>query len=173
MGESPDWIGLLIIQNLFDDTDKHGYVSLARETLKFGLETYDRIQTQLKPELESKPPVAQRPLGAYVGKYYNQVGTFSIHVTEKNGELWMNFQGNPVESYRLLHYNQDEYTWHMTRNEQIERGRNPITYAEYWKIRFDCEGTDDARNIFWVIEADLPGDGTELVKDTGVSHDEV
>jgi hypothetical protein len=33
----------------------------------------------------------------------------------------MNLQGNEVENYQLHHYTGDEFSWLMTRNEQIKR----------------------------------------------------
>ena len=46
----------------------------------------------------------------------------------------------------------------MPRNEQVKRGRNPIAYMKYWKIKFDCGMGTTPERIFWVIEKDLSGD---------------
>lgn len=165
INDGPDWLGHLIIQTLFDDPIKHDYVTLARQTLAFGLETYDRIESQFAAELANQTVKAPKTPDSYVGKYWNQVKTFFMHITNKDGELWMNLQGNEVENYKLKHHNNDEFTWHMPRNEQVKRGRNPITYMEYWKIKFDCGLGNTAKRIFWVIEKDLPGEGMELVKE--------
>ncbi|KAK3938744.1 putative D-aminoacylase [Diplogelasinospora grovesii] len=87
--DGSDWIGHLIIQTLFNDPVKHDYVALARDTLAFGLETYDRID---------------------LGKCYNEVKTFFMDISLKGDELWMNLQGNAVENYRLKHHNGDEFS---------------------------------------------------------------
>ena len=164
INDGPDWICHLIIQTLFDDPVKHDYVALARDTLSFGLSTYERIENEFKAELQNKTVrAAPKPLRSYVGKYYNQMRTFYMDITIKgDGELWMNLQVNAVENNHLRHHNGGEFSWHMPRNEQVKRGRNPITYMEYWKIKFDCGTEPTARRIFWIIERDLPGDGMEL-----------
>jgi hypothetical protein len=76
------------------------------------------------------------------------VKTFFMHITDKEGVLWMNLQGHEVENYQLHHYTGDEFSWPMTRNEQIKRGRNPIGYAVYWKIRFVSENGDGVAKVF-------------------------
>ncbi|KAK4208062.1 hypothetical protein QBC37DRAFT_444141 [Rhypophila decipiens] len=132
INDGPGWIGHLIIQTLFDDPVKHDYVALARDSLSFGLEAYDRIEQQFRAELHNKTIICPKPLGAYVGKYYNEVKTFYMDISIKDKELWLNLQGNAVENYRLKHHNGDEFSWHMPRNEQVRRGRNPITYMDIW-----------------------------------------
>ncbi len=165
INDGPDWIGHLIIQTLFNDTIKHDYGALARDTLAFGLGTYDRIENELKAEPVNKTVSPPKPLQTYVGKYFNEAKTFFMDISLKGEELWMNLQGNEVENYRLKHHDSDEFSWHMPRNEQVKRGRNPIVYMEYWKIKFDCGTGTSPERIFWVIEKDLPGDGMELTKE--------
>ncbi|KAK1833468.1 putative D-aminoacylase [Podospora conica] len=173
INDGPDWIGHLIIQTLFDDPVKHDYVALARDTLSFGLSSYERIENEFKAELQNKTASAPKPLRSYVGKYYNQMKTFYMDITIKgDDELWLNLQGNAVENYRLRHHDGDEFSWHMPRNEQVKRGRNPITYMEYWKIKFDCGTESTAQRIFWVIERDLPGAGMELTKEAPTASEE-
>ncbi|KPM41178.1 hypothetical protein AK830_g5398 [Neonectria ditissima] len=130
INDGPDWIGHLIMQTLFNDSIKHGYVALARQTLDFGLDAYTRIQGEFEAELVNQTFHQPKSLDAYVGMYYNQVRTFFMGITIKDEELWMNLQGNELENCKLKHHNGDEFTRHMTRNEQVKRGRNPITYTE-------------------------------------------
>lgn len=85
----------------------------------------------------------------------------------------MNFQGNEDEDYRIKHHVGDDFSWHMPRNERGRRGRYPVEYMEFWKIRLDYGGGDTARRIFWVIEPDLPGEGMELTKEPVVGQTEL
>lgn len=169
INDGPDRIGHLIIQTQFDDPVKHDNVALARSTLSFVLGAYDRIEQEFKAERNDKTVTAQKPPDSYIGKYYNKMKTFYIEVSATNNyKLWMNLQGNDGENYRLKHQNRDVFSWHMTRNEQVKRGMNSITYMEYWKIRFDFGGHGTAQRIFWAIEKDLPGEGMELVKEMAI-----
>ncbi|KAF2809390.1 putative D-aminoacylase [Mytilinidion resinicola] len=153
---------------LFDDPVSYDFVKLARDTAETARNMIPQIKAQLERERGSV--AAPKSLDKYVGKYYNKVQTFYMHITEKHGVLWMNLQGNKDENYQLHHYNGDEFTWLMTRNEQVKRGRNPIGYAEYWKIRFGSGNKDDISKLFWVIEKELPGEGMELTKEQGEEH---
>jgi hypothetical protein len=171
INDGPDWIGHLMIQTLFEDPHVHDYLSLARETLSFGLNSYERIEGELRAEVVNYTQPKQ--LDSYVGKYYNAVRTFFMDITKKDDQLWMNLQGNAVENYPLKHHNGNEFSWHMPRNEQVKRGRNPITYMEYWKIKFDVGESGVARKIFWVIEKDLSANGMELTKDAADEHSEL
>ncbi|KAK0648954.1 putative D-aminoacylase [Cercophora newfieldiana] len=171
INDGPDWIGHLIIQTLCNDPFRHDYVALARRTLSPGLSAYDRIEGEFKAELQNKIPTAQKPLTSYEGDFYNETRTFFIHIWIKNcNELWMNFQGNQMENYRLKHHNGDEFSWHMTWNEQVKRGRNPVTYMEYWKIKFTkffqygAENNRKAKVLSWALEKDLPGEGVQFAR---------
>lgn len=171
LNDGPGWIGHLIMQALFNDPVKYDFVQLAKDTANTARNVIPAVEAQL--EKERGNVAAPKSLHKYVGKYYNKVKTFCMHITEKEGVLWMNLQGHEVENYQLHHYTGDEFSWLMTRNEQIKRGRNPIGYAEYWKIRFVSENEDDVSKLFWVIEKDLPGEGMELTKEHNENHSEL
>jgi hypothetical protein len=171
LNDGPGWIGHLIMQALFNDPVKYDFVQLAKDTANTARNVIPAVEAQL--EKERGNVAAPKSLHKYVGKYYNKVKTFCMHITEKEGVSWMNLQGHEVENYQLHHYTGDEFSWLMTRNEQIKRGRNPIGYAEYWKIRFVSENEDDVSKLFWVIEKDLPGEGMELTKEHNENHSEL
>ncbi|KAK0732537.1 hypothetical protein B0T21DRAFT_412710 [Apiosordaria backusii] len=84
INDGPDWIGHLIIQTLFNDTIQHDYLALARDTLAFGLESYNRIENEFKAEL-----------------YFNEAKTFFMEISMKGEDLWLNLQGNAVENKDL------------------------------------------------------------------------
>ncbi len=92
INDGPDWIGHLIIQTLFNDTIKHDYVALARDTLEFGLGTYDRIEEQLKAELAGKFVSLPKPLQAYVGKCFNAASAFFMDISLKDDGFWLNLR---------------------------------------------------------------------------------
>jgi CubicO group peptidase (beta-lactamase class C family) len=172
LNDGPGWIGHLLMETLFNDPTKHDYIKLTTETA----ETARNVIPQIKAQLENERGDVGNPKtrNKYVGRYYNTVKTFFMHISEKDDELWMNLQGNKVETYRLQHYNGDEFSWLMTRIEMVKRGRNPIGYAEYWKIRFVSGDDGGVSKLYWVIEKDLPGEGMELTKDTDeVNHAEL
>jgi len=84
----------------------------------------------------------------------------------------MNFQGNKEEQYLLSYSHEDEFTWLITRDEQVKRSRNPIAWADFWRISFDCDGTVSPQRLFWIIEPELPK-GMLFIKDAPLSHSEL
>jgi CubicO group peptidase (beta-lactamase class C family) len=168
--DGPDWIGHLIIQTIFNDTTKHDYLKLAQQTADVARGAYAKVEEQLaKSRVPGGPP---RPLADYVGTYRNNVKTFFIDVAERDGKLWMNFQGNKEETYLLSHSHEDEFTWLMTRDDQVKRSRNAITWADFWRISFDFGGTASPQRLFWIIEPELPK-GMPFIRDTPPSHSEL
>lgn len=63
----------------------------------------------MKRELDEakKPNTFPKPLDAYVGKYYNVVGTYHLEIQHRDDMLIMCFQGDHEQWYELEHYNDD------------------------------------------------------------------
>ena len=167
INDGPDWIGHLIIQNLFDDPVKHDFVSIARRTLASGLGSYDRTEQQFQAMLSAREPTPPEPLEAYIGKYFNAAKTFFLHITVKSGNLWMNMQGHAAENYRLKHLGSNAFSWYMSRNEQVKRGRIPIPYLDYWTIKFDLGAFGGTGRISWTAEKDVPTEFTREAVEHG------
>ena len=109
------------------------------------------------------PNTHHKPLAEDIGIYYDIIGSWCIEILEDIGELKMWFQRNRELSYWLDHYQNDVFSWLLTRNEDVHRGRFPVIHAEFYLMNFKSSdaGTSDAGTnvdqLVWRHDADVPG----------------
>lgn len=101
---------------------KNDYIAIAKESAKTSVELWPKMKKDLKSR--RIPNTIHKPLINYVGKYCNRIGNWCIEIFE--GGLKMCFQGNRGETYQLVDCHYDSFSWLLTRNEDVHRGRFPI-----------------------------------------------
>jgi hypothetical protein len=49
----------------------------------------------------------------------------------------------------MEHYEHDVFTWVLTRDENAERGRFPVTWRAFYKIRFQRGNDGNIDSLIW------------------------
>jgi hypothetical protein len=155
---SDDWIGQLITETLFDAPEKNDYRIISKKTANSQRAWHDRVLSQL-PKSNGVGDQA-RPLGEYIGKYYNEAHTLLIHISiDEDDSLVMNFQDNPQELYKLTWCSGDTFTWLSSRNELASRGRFTRFGGWFYTIKFSADESGHIVSLHWIHdEARMDGD---------------
>lgn len=62
----------------------------------------------------------------------------------------MCFQGNHEQRYVLEHYQNDIFSWVLTRDENARRGRFPVTWRAFYLLKFQGRGVlDEIKDLVW------------------------
>ena len=133
--DTADWFGQLSLETLLDNPNKNDYVSLAKSSAQVSVSLWPRMEKELEEHQSLGTPM--KPLCEYVGTYYNIVRTWRIEVFDDCGTLYMYFQGNREQYYQLYHYHFDQFSWLLTRNEDVHRARFPSTFSDFYIFRFE------------------------------------
>ncbi|KAL8904629.1 MAG: hypothetical protein Q9207_003150 [Kuettlingeria erythrocarpa] len=150
LNDTADWLGQLYLEAYLGVENGNDYVALSKETAGAALRWHPRLVSEL---LQHQTPGTQhRELPEYTGTYCNEARTMMIEVyVESNGgeaSLKLAFQGLESEIFPLTHYQRDEFTWLVSRNEFARRGRFTNYDAKYFKICFGPEAQDNLITFF-------------------------
>ncbi|KAK0631412.1 beta-lactamase/transpeptidase-like protein [Immersiella caudata] len=161
--DAADWIGQLLAETLLDTPTRNDYVALASESADRALKLYSELSVRIE---EGKTPGGPpRALDDYIGTYVGFGDLFSIVVRKAENGLEMLLQGRETQKYELHHHHDNTFTWFISWNEQIKRGRF-INYQDgIYFVRFrvgHMSGGVVALN--WAYEAGLP-DGEEFLRE--------
>jgi len=137
--------------------EPNDYLAITRKWVQTGLRHMDDVKTDLDRNQEQG--THSRSLTAYTGEYQNEIGNFTIGVTEKNGKLQMCFQGSEYERYDLHHYQDDTFSWWMPYDEAAKRGRYINDFASsYYLIHFQALHGDEINALKWAWDTADPND---------------
>ena len=158
--DAADWLGQLLLEAVLDNPYKNNYIAIARNSATTSVGLWPSMAKELEKHREPSTPI--KPLAKYTGLYYNIIGNWCIDVFEDEG-LKMCFQQNREVPYRLEHYRHDSFSWLLTRNEAVLRGRFPVVCLDFYIMIFG--EADDAENIdrlTWKHDPDVPNGETFL-----------
>ncbi|XXH02014.1 hypothetical protein Hte_008379 [Hypoxylon texense] len=136
-----EWIGELLLETVIDSPEKNDYLELAKVSAKNSTARWPKIKADL--DKERIPGTSPLPLASYVGQFYNKNKVLMIEIRHEDKQLQICFQGKHEFWYPMEHYENDVFTWVLTRDENVQRGRFPITWRAFYKIRF--QRSDDGR----------------------------
>ncbi|KAL8808548.1 MAG: hypothetical protein Q9182_000099 [Xanthomendoza sp. 2 TL-2023] len=157
--DAADWLGQLLLETVLDNPDKIDYVAIAKESAATSVALWPKMAQELEKRRE--PDTPQQPPITYVGIYYNIIGDWCIDVFEDEGILKMCFQEQRDESYRLTHHRYDEFSWLLTRDEDVRRGRFPVVNLEFYILTFRAAGDEDEmQQLIWRHDPDVPAGET-------------
>ncbi len=118
--------------------DRNDYVAFSIESAAAALKWYPRLKSELRKN--QTLGTSYKDLLEYTGAYYNDARTIRIKIFINSGSneasLNLAFQSLDSEIYPLTHYQRDEFTWLVTRNEFARRARFTNYDANYFKICF-------------------------------------
>ncbi|KAI1128317.1 beta-lactamase/transpeptidase-like protein [Nemania abortiva] len=142
-----DWIGQLLLQTILDVPEPVDYLRLAQISAQNSNARWPKIKTDL--ESERTHGTVPLPLPSYVGQFYNKIKTFYIEVQHENGQLQLCFQGNHQFWYAMEHYEHDIFTWVLTRDDNAKLGRLPVTWRNFYKMRFQRREDNSIDSLIW------------------------
>ena len=154
--DAADWLGQLLLEAVLDNPDRNDYISIAKESAKRSVGLWPRMAEDL--EMRRIRNTKHGPLAEYVGTYYNVIGNWCIEVFEDMGALKMCFQGCRHLSYWLDHYHHDVFSWLLTRDEDVRRGRFPVIDPNFYLMKFDSSDSGTTFDkLVWRHDPDIPG----------------
>ncbi|KAL4900329.1 beta-lactamase/transpeptidase-like protein [Aspergillus multicolor] len=165
--DTADFIAQMLLEALLVVPEPNDYVGLTRITHEKSVSHVDAVHKDLNASriLGTRP----KPLGKYEGRYWNTVGTFFIDVVQyanvdNQPRLKMAMNGLPAQAYGLEHYHFDTFSWIMSYDEMVSRGRTTFYPAEYYLIEFQASSTD-IDQLLWVADGNFPGTPVILSKE--------
>jgi hypothetical protein len=107
---------------------------------------------------------SRRALSEYMGTCVGFGGLFRIEVVVGEDGLAMLFQGRETQRHRLQHHHGETFTWLMSWNEQIRKGRFIEFEPTYYEVKFGSKGGEGIYVLNWVFDSAIPG-GEGFVKE--------
>lgn len=158
--DTADFVCQHLLQSLLHVKKPNNYRQLAIEFTSRSLDHMNRIKRDL--DTNRKDDTSARSLADYTGKYWNRIGNFFIEVLEMGSGLMMNFQGRTSEVFALTHYHDDTFSWWMSYDEVVRKGRyvNDFT-ASYSLITFSSTDGDGIDVLKWSWDPSM-ADDTEV-----------
>lgn len=162
----------LLLHKLSGGLDDIDFLGLASESRQKNLARNDGITQQIKEN--RKPDTPHQPLPSYVGRYWNEAGSFFIQISLSEDErgLAICFMGEDWDTYQLRHFDGETFEWHITREEQAKRARWPRMNINFWKYKFhvtDATTTDRppaVTALTWVVDPFVPAGNVFTKEDT-------
>ncbi|KAK4443627.1 hypothetical protein QBC34DRAFT_283866, partial [Podospora aff. communis PSN243] len=116
------WIGRLLVETLSDGPVRNDDVRLASASVDSAIKSMPSPARGLKM---GGSPEDRHGLSAIRLSvcYPGFGGPFRIHIRQDEKRLEMLFKGRESQKYQLEHHHGDTFTWFMSWNEQIKRGR--------------------------------------------------
>ena len=151
--DAADWLAQLVLEAFIDNPQKNDYELIAKESADGMVNKWHAMEKQLRDDRVAN--TTPKALVAYVGRYYNKAKNWFMDIYLQDGYLWMCMQGARSESYKLEHYNYDEFSWVLTWDESAKRGRFRNTTPDYYLLKFQTRN-DEIMGLKWTIDGDIP-----------------
>ncbi|KAG7287782.1 hypothetical protein NEMBOFW57_007297 [Staphylotrichum longicolle] len=153
--DTADFVCQYLLETLLDAKEPNDYPKLAAEFTAIGLGHMDRIKQEL--DGQKRIGTAPRPLCEYSGNYWNEIKNFFIQIVEKDGKLQMRLQGRESETFDLVYYKDETFTWWMPYDEIARRGRYIGDYAaSYYLINFSSSAGKRIDTLGWAWDSNTP-----------------
>lgn len=154
-----DRLGQLLLEAVLDNPDKNKYVAIARESANIAVGLWLKMTKELEQHCE--PNTLHKHLVKYTALYYNIICDRCIEVYEDEGGLKMCFQPHREEPYRLYHHLYDSFSWLLTRNEDVYRGRFPVVNLDFCALTFyTADDSENVDQLTWKHDRGLPSGET-------------
>ncbi|KAI0860086.1 beta-lactamase/transpeptidase-like protein [Xylaria cubensis] len=125
------------LENEFNATT---YTRLGGEAREYFVQYVQDRNEELLANKTAEAPA--NPLSAYVGKYYNSIGSFFIEIKLLDGnKLQVVFLGADIDTYELQPYQTDSFYWMLDFDESAKRARLPWFPPEYFVLKFGCRSS--------------------------------
>lgn len=154
--DTADFVGQLLVERIFNMEDKNDYVSLAIQFRNMTLNIIKNIEEKLQRERQLG--TSCRPLEDYCGRYWNAIHNFCIDVFKEDDGLSFRLQDIKSETYTMQHHQNNSFSWLMSYQEIVERGRGPIGYdAQFYILTFETGRDGAIGSLKWGWDMSFPG----------------
>lgn len=156
LNDCADWVGQLILEALLDVKERNDYKKYAKESADAHLAKFPAMRESL--ESNRVPNTKSKPLDAYVGNYYNDIGDFHIEIasSQRSQGLQLAFQGLASQAWEMKHYHHDSFLWLMSRDEAVSRARFPYSPEKLYRLDFLTSQDGNVDSLLWAHDADGP-----------------
>ncbi|KAJ5686908.1 hypothetical protein N7536_009527 [Penicillium majusculum] len=158
LNDVPDWVGQLILEELLQvpELERNYYIEVARTSVAENLKWYPAVVREL--DEARKNGTSPRELAEYVGTYWDNIHVFKIVVDLEENKLYWRLQGLDSEKFPLEHYENDTFTWLLSRNELSRRGRwvGSGQGPAFWKAIFQCSDCGCIDKLYWAHDTGIP-----------------
>ncbi|KAJ5199240.1 hypothetical protein N7491_000204 [Penicillium cf. griseofulvum] len=158
LNDVPDWVGQLLLEELLEvpKSEKNDYIEAAHTSVAENLKWYPALVEELSEA--RKNGTSPRALEEYVGTYWDNINVFKIVVTLVDNKLYWSLQGLESEKFQLEHYEDDTFTWLLSRNELSRRGRwvGSDQGLAFWKAVFECNDNGRIDKLLWAHDIGVP-----------------
>lgn len=150
------WVAALLVGAVLDSPEQNDYVRLAQEAAREHIARTGLIAERLKQDNGSMEPA--KPLECYSGQYRHPLNGFLIDIRHNGDGLYIAFQGQDSQLWRLTHLNGDTFLWMASRNEQAKRARFTYSPSNVFKIIFKAGDDGSINQLSWPHEGGLSED---------------
>lgn len=153
--DAADWLRELLPEAVLNNPHPNDYLKLAEASAAESKDRWARTQHELDDN--RNPNTSPRQLDAYCCSYWNVVNTYCLTIYRDGNELKLCFQNNHEYSSTLTHYHHDMFSWLLTREDDVDYGRFPMTCAEFYLLKFvsaDEHGNIEA--VTWAHDPAVP-----------------
>jgi hypothetical protein len=104
------------------------------------------------------PESTMKPSHAYVGQYWNKVGTWYFDIfQESDSTVWMAYCDDRMNKYRPSHYDNDTLTYEFGYEESMRRGLWPVPSADFYLLHFQNQNQGgQMTSILWKYDWQEP-----------------
>lgn len=161
-------VGQILVEELFGNTiNATAYREYAKSASRRSASTMSAVKAELLQHKTVDTPI--HPLEAYVGKYYNSIGSYFIEIRKTAaGGLRLLFMGSDSDGFDLEPYQHSSFFWWMPHDELARRARYTDRSKEYYIIEFDNSNDEEPpctasmpriNSLWWKHESALQGKG--------------
>ena len=156
LNDAADWVGQLILESLLGVDEPNDYIQYANESARAHVAKFPAMRKSFEASRVSGTEPKQ--LGAYVGRYYNEVGDFHLEISrrQRSEDLQLAFQGLASQVWALEHYHYDSFLWLMSRDEAVSRARFPYSPEKLYRLDFQTNDDGIVDSLLWAHDADGP-----------------
>ncbi|KAH7007442.1 beta-lactamase/transpeptidase-like protein [Ilyonectria destructans] len=140
LNDAADWIAQVLVSALFGFSNSAYHVELARESRCRKFANVAAMRTEFE-RIKNHHPIVPRPLGAYVGRYYNDLQNFfiDIHVFE----------------------------WALDYDQSARRARFAISDPKYFEIDFQLDEENKPSCFRWAKWSGICQEGMPMTRHGG------
>ena len=144
--DSADWIAQCLVERMLDAQEPPDFVELTSISVKAQSLRHNNAVMDLEKRrvLGTEP----KPVSSYIGRYYWTCPHYYIDIDADGDSLKMVIMGREDQKYHLKHYHFDTFTWLMTDDEEMRRGRF-IQSTETYKVIFHCNERGEIDTFTW------------------------
>ncbi|KAL8834454.1 MAG: hypothetical protein Q9176_007478 [Flavoplaca citrina] len=156
--DSADWIAQYLLETLLGPDEVHDFVALTNKSVEAQKKRYRNASEDLERQRVSGTKA--KPINAYLGRYFWACPRYFIDIEADADGLMLVIMGREDQKYRLRHYHFNTFTWLMTDDEEMKRGRF-IQPSDTYKIVFGCNERGEIDGFTWPQMGGIQGSFTK------------